>query len=146
MKKGMKFATALAGAAVVVVGGTAFTDGNDMITTRTFGYGETSVTGAVVTSEIVTQNAADNSKIDTIDFTTSSPGSTMATGYTFVLQANAGGTNYEYDCHWHSYNATGTVNTIHCPTLSSKTGAHQLTTAELVKIGLTVSSDANDNA
>ena len=50
MKKGMKFATALAGAAVVVVGGTAFTDGNDMITTRTFGYGETSVTGAVVTS------------------------------------------------------------------------------------------------
>lgn len=48
MKKSMKFATALAGAAVVVVGGTAFTASNTVPTTF-LGNGSATVSGVTVT-------------------------------------------------------------------------------------------------
>jgi hypothetical protein len=53
MKKSMKFATALAGAAVVVVGGTAFTAAND-VPDVTAGTDTNLVSGAVVESQVYT--------------------------------------------------------------------------------------------
>jgi hypothetical protein len=141
MKKSMKVMTALAGAAVVVAGGTAFTAGNDMIATRTFGYGETSVTGVTVTKETVNPNADNALNIDSIVFETSTPVVDMGTGYTATLQVNGGATDYNYSC---SFGGWATPkNVITCPTIVGS-DTHQLTATELSKIGLTVKTNAED--
>jgi hypothetical protein len=137
MKKSMKFATALAGAAVVVVGGSAYTAGNDLLASQMYGYGETAVSGVTVSSQVVNPNADDNSLVDAVTFVTSLPDAELdETTHTATLQVNAGGTDYSYDCAFSGWSSPN--NTITCDT----TVDHQLTAAEVVKIGLTVKSDA----
>ncbi len=71
MKKSMKFATALAGAAVVVAGGSAFTAGNTMPTDpTTMGYSETTVSGFTATDVDYTYDT-DRTHVTKIEFTNS---------------------------------------------------------------------------
>jgi len=146
MKKSMKFATALAGAAVVVVGGTAFTAGNDMMTGATYGYGETAVTGVEVTSQVVNRNAENNAKIDSVVFLAIEPAHVKLTdaAYTAKLQINGDDVAdlRVYDCTIvdADYNDVTFVNKISCDTTSPA-----LSAAAMTKIGLTVASDATDD-
>jgi len=68
MKKSMKLATALAGAAVVVAGGTAFTAGNTVPTDpTTMGYSETAVSGFTATEVDYTYDL-DRTHVTKIEF------------------------------------------------------------------------------
>ena len=72
MKKSMKFATALAGAAVVVVGGSAFTAANTGLNaTPIVGYAQNTATGAVITNQEFAL-AADGISVKSVNFTSSS--------------------------------------------------------------------------
>jgi hypothetical protein len=72
----------LAGVAVAAaaVGTTAFTAGNTLDPSQA-GYGESTVTGAAVTNIVYTPWAADNAKLDSVVFTTS----TDVTGLTATM-------------------------------------------------------------
>lgn len=114
-----------------------------MRTSSTYGYGEQSVTGAVVTEELINVNATDSSKVDSISFKTTSPTADMTTGYTASLQVVDEGATYDYTCTINyptGYNQVSTTNHIVCATVSS----HQLSAAGLSKVGLTVRSNLNE--
>jgi hypothetical protein len=85
MKKSMKFATALAGAAVVVVGGSAFTDSNTVADSKA-GYGQGAVTGLTFTNTSYEVNTLTNT-VKTVTFDSAV---SVMSGYSFQATLKSG--------------------------------------------------------
>lgn len=135
MKKSMKFATALAGAAVVVVGGSAFTNSVEGMNGATVnGYGATTVTGVTLTN---TEYVYDpQAKLTGINFTTSNTLPLLGDEYTItsVLGVGEPGPDITGTCTTEG----GADAVIECAYAGVLTGT------DIVSVNLTVTQDDFD--
>ena len=134
MKKSTKFATALAGAAVVVVGGSAFTNsvaGMNLATVN--GYGTTTITGVTLTNTEYVYGA--QAVLTGINFTTSNTLPLLGAEYTMSSDLGVdGGSDIIGTC-----TTDGGANAvIEC------TYGGVLTNTDLESVNLTVAQDGFD--
>lgn len=112
MRKSTKLFGAVAVAGIVAAGGAAFTAANTMPAGGVSGYGQTVSTGATVTAVTDTLLPADNSKLASVAFTSS----TDLTGKAVSMTLKSGTTvvGNPYSCTFTAYTAGST--TITCDT------------------------------
>ena len=122
-----KFFGALAVAGLVAASGSAFTAANTGVDDAYVGYESNTVSGVSVTNVAYNVDALDASKLSSIVFTETED---VSSGYQAILTVN-GPTEAQITCTT-TYDATGLVGTIDCPTTADVAG--------VTSIALTVSA------
>jgi hypothetical protein len=107
MRKSHKLIGALAIAGLVATGGAAFTASNSLPAGGVSGYGQSVATGATITAVAHTLLSTDNSKLASVQFTSS----TDVTGKTASMTLKSGSTvvGSPYTCTLGSYTTTMTI-------------------------------------
>ncbi len=132
MRTSMKIAVAAAGAAVVMVGGTAFTAANTVPAEQGAGYGSTTATGLTVATMVITP-AANPVNLASVVYTALGDYSNV-NGYTIQLSTGNGVTVIDSDCV--SEVAAGTT-TVTCAPESPP-----VTIASITNLGLTATQNS----
>ena len=114
MRKSTKFLTALAVGGLALAGGSAFTASNTMPAGSVAGYGQTVATGATITKISDTLLPSDNSKLDSVTFTSSTDVTGKAVSMTLKNGTTVVGNYNGTACTLGAY-ATGSM-TITCTT------------------------------
>lgn len=115
MNTAMRVGIALGGAAVVIAGGSAFTDSNTLPATKTLGYGNTTATGVVTTKTTLTPLASDGSKLDSVVWEESNLAITPETHKAMMTLTVSGNPSVtDSNCTIVAATATPTVGTITC--------------------------------
>ncbi|MFM2437810.1 MAG: hypothetical protein RLZ55_621 [Actinomycetota bacterium] len=139
MNTAMRMGIALGGAAVVIAGGSAFTNSNTLPAAKTLGFGETSASGVVTTKTTLTPKSGNASLLDTVVWEDNDTTVAPATHTAMLTLTVAGATTtIDADCTIVQHVADPlTQGTITCD------GA-DTAIAGIQKVGLTVVSKAGN--